>query len=175
MNRATLVAQMVKNLPAIQETLVQSPGWEDPLEKELAPHSSILAWRILWTEEPGGVQSMGSQRGGHNWAIDTFSPSNMMNSVDLNFGLHHDSSSPHFPRYLSGIVLFLLSPLPSLMLLSLCSLPPLCPSWLPLSHVLSSTMSRFCILKSEGLTHKLRAENCSGGRLNSSVQRWNCH
>ena len=97
MNRATLVAQMVKNLPAIQEIWVQSPGWEDPLEKELAPHSSILAWRILWTEEPGRVQSMGSQRGGHNWATNTFSPSNMMNSVDLNFGLHHDSSSPHFP------------------------------------------------------------------------------
>ena len=102
MNRATLVARMVKNLPAIQETWVHSPGWEDPLEKEMATHCCILAWRILWTEEPGEVQSMGSQRGGHNWATNTFSPSNMMNSVDLKFGLHHDSSS-HFPRYLSGI------------------------------------------------------------------------
>ena len=50
---------MVKNLPAIQETRVQSLGPEDPLEKEMAAHSSILAWRIPWTEEPGGLQSMG--------------------------------------------------------------------------------------------------------------------
>ena len=56
------VAQMVKNLPAVQETWVQSLGWEDPLEKGIATHSSILAWRIPWTEEPGGLQSMGSQR-----------------------------------------------------------------------------------------------------------------
>ena len=53
---------MVKNLPAIQETQVQSLGWKDPLEKEMATHSSILACRIPWTEEPGGLQSMGSQR-----------------------------------------------------------------------------------------------------------------
>ena len=57
-----LVAQIVKNLPAIQETLVQSLGQEDPLEKEMAIHSSILAWRIPWTEEPGGPQSIGLQR-----------------------------------------------------------------------------------------------------------------
>ena len=55
---ASLVAQMVKNLPAMQETQVQSLGWEDPLEKGMATHSSILAWRIPWTEEPGGLQSM---------------------------------------------------------------------------------------------------------------------
>ena len=53
------MAQTVKNLPAIQETLVLSLSWEDALEKELAIHSSILAWRIPWTEEPGGLQSMG--------------------------------------------------------------------------------------------------------------------
>ena len=58
--------QMVKNLPAMQETWVQSQGQEDPLEKEMATHSSILAWRIPWTEEPGGLQSMGSQRVKHN-------------------------------------------------------------------------------------------------------------
>ena len=58
---ASLVAQSVKNLPAVQETGVQSLGWEDPLEKEMATHSSILAWKISWTEEPGGLQSMGSQ------------------------------------------------------------------------------------------------------------------
>ena len=63
---ASLVAQMVKNLPAMQETWVRSLGWEDPLEKEMANHSSILAWRIPWTEKPGGLQSMGSQRVGHN-------------------------------------------------------------------------------------------------------------
>ena len=62
----TIVAQIVKNLPAMWETRVQSLHWEDPLEKETATHSSILAWRIPWTEEPAGLQSMGSQRVGHN-------------------------------------------------------------------------------------------------------------
>ena len=52
---------MVKHLPAVQETQVQSLGWKDPLEKEMLTHSSILAWEISWTEEPGGVQSAGSQ------------------------------------------------------------------------------------------------------------------
>ena len=69
---ASLVAQMVKNLPAIRETQVWSLGWEDPPEKGMATHSSILAWRIPWTEEPGRLQSMGSQRVGHNWAANTF-------------------------------------------------------------------------------------------------------
>ena len=63
---ASLVAQSVENLPAVQETQVQSLGWEDPLEKEMATHFSILAWKILWTEEPGGLQSLGSQRVGHD-------------------------------------------------------------------------------------------------------------
>ena len=57
---------MVKNLPALQETQVQSLGQEDPLEKEMATHSSNLAWRIIWTEESGGLQSMGSQRIGYD-------------------------------------------------------------------------------------------------------------
>ena len=61
----SLMAQMIKNLPAIQETQVQSLGQEDPLKKGMVTHSSILAWRIPWTEEPGGLQSMGSQRVGH--------------------------------------------------------------------------------------------------------------
>ena len=60
------IAQMVKNLPAVQEILVRSLGQEDPLEKEMAIHSSVLAWRISWTEEPGRLQSMGSQRIGLN-------------------------------------------------------------------------------------------------------------
>ena len=55
------MAQTVKNLPAMQETWVQSLGWEAALEKEMAAHSSILPWSIPWTEEPGGLQSMGSQ------------------------------------------------------------------------------------------------------------------
>ena len=63
---ASLVAHLVKNLPAMQETWVRSLGWEDPLEKEMATHSSILDWKISWTEEPGGLQSMGSQRVGHD-------------------------------------------------------------------------------------------------------------
>ena len=59
---ASLVAQMVKTLPAMQETWVQSLAWDDPLEKEIETHSSILAWRISWTEESGGLQSMVLQR-----------------------------------------------------------------------------------------------------------------
>ena len=62
----SLVAQMVKNLHAMQETQVQSLGQEDPLEEGMATYCSILIWRIPWTEEPGGLQSMGLQRVGHN-------------------------------------------------------------------------------------------------------------
>ena len=61
----SLVAQRVKRLPTMRETWVQSLGQEDLLEKEMAPHSNILAWKIPWMEEPGGLQSMGSQRVGH--------------------------------------------------------------------------------------------------------------
>ena len=64
--QASLVAQMVKHLPAMRETWVPSLGQEDPLEKEMAPHSSTQAWKIQWTEEPGRLQSMGSQRVGHD-------------------------------------------------------------------------------------------------------------
>ena len=63
---ASLLAQTVKNLPAMREPQVQSLGQEDPLEKEMATHSSILAWRIPWTEEPDELPSKGSQRAGHN-------------------------------------------------------------------------------------------------------------
>ena len=63
---ASLVAQLVKNLPAMREIWVRSLGWEDPLEKGMATHSSILIWRIPWTEEPGRLQSMGSQKVGHD-------------------------------------------------------------------------------------------------------------
>ena len=63
---ASLVSQTVKHLPAMQETLVQSLGWEDPLKERMATHSSVLAWGIPQTEEPDGLQSMGSHRVGHN-------------------------------------------------------------------------------------------------------------
>ena len=64
--RASLVAQLVKKLPAVQETWVQSLVQEDPLEKEMASHSSTIAWKIPWTEEPGKLQSMGLQRVRHD-------------------------------------------------------------------------------------------------------------
>ena len=65
------LAQSVKNLPAVQETWVRSLGQEDPLEKEMATHSSILAWKISWTEKPGGLQSVGSQRVEHDWVTNS--------------------------------------------------------------------------------------------------------
>ena len=61
-----LVTQVVENMPAMQETWVRSLGWKDPLEENMATHSSILPWRVPWTEEPGELQSMGSQRVGHD-------------------------------------------------------------------------------------------------------------
>ena len=70
--KASLVAQMVKNLPEIQEIWVWSLGWEDALEKELATYSSNLVWRTPWTEEHGGLQPMGSERIWHNWVTKTF-------------------------------------------------------------------------------------------------------
>ena len=66
---ASPVAQRLKCLPTMWETWVRSLGWEDPLEKEMATHSSILAWRIPWMEKPGGLQSMGSQRVGHDFTF----------------------------------------------------------------------------------------------------------
>ena len=71
MGNHSWVAQMLKNLPTMQEAPVRSLRQEDPLEKGMATHSSILAWRIPRTEEPRGLQSMGSQRVGHNWATNT--------------------------------------------------------------------------------------------------------
>ena len=65
-NLPSLVAQMVKNLPAMQETRVQTLGWKDPLEEGMATHSSTITCRIPWTEEPGRLQSIGSHRVGHN-------------------------------------------------------------------------------------------------------------
>ena len=63
-----IILKILKNLPAMRETWVWSVGWEDPLEEGMTTHSSVLAWRIPWTEEPGGLQSMGSQRLRYDWA-----------------------------------------------------------------------------------------------------------
>ena len=70
--RISLVAQMIKKLPTMQESWVQSLDQEDPLEKGMVTHFSILVWKIPWTEESGGLQSMGSQKVGHNWVTNTF-------------------------------------------------------------------------------------------------------
>ena len=93
---ASLVAQMVKYLPAMWETQVWSLGQEDPLEKEMATHSSTLTWRISWTEEPGRLQSTCSQRVGHDWATSlTHSPTfYLFLSSMLLFSHYHDPHSP---------------------------------------------------------------------------------
>ena len=78
---ASLVPQMVKNLPAMQETQVQSLRWEDPQEKAMATHSSILAWKIPCTEKPGRLQSMGSQRVRHNRAMSTHSQTVQLKAI----------------------------------------------------------------------------------------------
>ena len=83
---ASLLAQTVENLPAKQETQVRSLGWEDTLEKGMVTHSSILAWRIPWTEEPGGLQSMRSQRAGHNWVTDTL-------QSNVHVYIHHNETT----------------------------------------------------------------------------------
>ena len=72
----------MKNLPAMQENWVWSLGWEDPLEKGMATHSSILAWEIPWMEEPGRVKSLGSQTVGHDWAVNTYRKSLSIPALD---------------------------------------------------------------------------------------------
>ena len=81
---SSLVAQMVKSLPTVWETQVQSLGQEDPLEKEMATHSSILAWKIPWTEEPGKLQSTGLQRVRHDW---TTSPEQILEDGEEQGGM----------------------------------------------------------------------------------------
>ena len=92
-------AQIVKCLSAMQETRLQSRGWEETLEKEMAAHSSTLAWKIPWTEKPGRLQSMGWQRMGHDWAT----------SLSLHFSLHILSSYLEENPYLSWIKFLLCS------------------------------------------------------------------
>ena len=94
------VAQMVKNLPTMQETSVRSLGQEDPLEKGMATHCSIFAWRIPWREEPGGLQFVGSQRVGHDWATNTASAT--VYNVNPNLPVYPNSS------FLLGVHAFVL-------------------------------------------------------------------
>ena len=91
--RASLVTQTVKNLPEMQKTWVRSLNQEDALEKGMATHSSILAWRIPWTEEPGGLQSMRSQRDGHDWAINTH--------TEVSWDISNTASGPGKSRWMS--------------------------------------------------------------------------
>ena len=107
---ASLVAQRLKSLPPMQKTQVRSLGREDPLEKEMVTHSSILAWRIPWMEKPGRLQSMGSQRVRHDWATSLcmiflcFGKKSLLRSEDRNLrleGLHlFPHCCPSLPRLL---------------------------------------------------------------------------
>ena len=81
----SLVAQTVKRLSTMQETQVRSLGWEDSLEKEMATHSSTLAWKILWTEEPGRLQSMGSQRVRHDLVLNNNKQKNLPHRTVVRF------------------------------------------------------------------------------------------
>ena len=88
---SSLVAQIIKDLPATLETHVQTLGWENPLEKGMATHSSILAWGIPWTEELCGLQTMGLQRTGHDWMTNTFTfwiNDLLVRSIDLKFVIY---------------------------------------------------------------------------------------
>ena len=93
---ASLVDQLVKNLTIMQETWVQSLGWEDSLEKEITMHSNILAWKIPWTEEPGRLQSIGLQRVRHDWAhttlITAYEKSIFISLFQWSFQVKHKSS-----------------------------------------------------------------------------------
>ena len=103
------IAQLVKNLPAVQETWVWFLGREDPLEKKLAVHSSILAWKIPWTEEPGRLQSKGSQRVRHHWATSLHSlpavrpQENYLTSLSLSFLFYKMEITAHFKELLWGL------------------------------------------------------------------------
>ena len=92
------MAQMVKNLPAMQETQVWSLGWKDPLEEGMASYSSVLVWRILWTEEPGSLQTIGLQRVGHDWGTNTFTFSSCLSQG------HHQSWGGSSGRGGDGLV-----------------------------------------------------------------------
>ena len=110
---ASLVTQMVENLPAMRETQVRGLGQEDPLEKRVATHSNILAWRMPWTEEPGGLQLMGLQRDGHDQVTNTF-------TFISHTGFTHAVPLPEKLPLAE-------KPLPSMLFVTLCSLGFPCP------------------------------------------------
>ena len=87
------MAQIVKNLPAMRETWIWSPGWEDPLVKGMASHSSVFAWRIPWIEEPGGLVFMDFQRVEHDWATNIFTFHNLIISVVFPFSKEEEDLS----------------------------------------------------------------------------------
>ena len=87
----SLLAQRLKHLPASQEMWVWSLGREDPLEKEMATHSSILAWRIPWMEEPGGLQSTGSQRVGHDWATTSIHFTSILKEINPEYSVDDET------------------------------------------------------------------------------------
>ena len=103
---------MVKPLPTMQETQVRSLGWEDPLEKEMASHSSTLAWKIPWTEEPGRLRSMGSQRVRHDWATSLQREKKLTRFSELQRGFQHFLGFKEFkeshPFFLLLLLFFLL-------------------------------------------------------------------
>ena len=168
---------MVKNLPAVQETWVRSLGWEDPLEKEMATHSSILAWRIPWTEKPCGLQSMGSQRIGHDWASNTillqrfFSPKTVCPQPLCIFS---ELSHP-FPWLYCGIFLITPQNVSLAQLSSLNSNPTHPIPWLPykinysFSQHLSCNVSS-CVLDESGTVLPSRRSQFREG--NRQVNRW---
>ena len=104
LTRGTLVAQMVKHLPAMRETRVQSLGWDNPLEKEMATHSSTLAWKIPWIEEPGRLQSMGSQRVRRDWATSQC----QLHAADTNSHLLATHIARYYGKFHTLIISFTL-------------------------------------------------------------------
>ena len=101
--RASLIAQLVNHLPAVQETQVRFPSWEDPQEKEVATHSSTFAWRVPWTEEPGG-HSSGITRVGHDLATKPPPPDNTLNVI-THFTFKKKSYKYHYKSHFMNIVL----------------------------------------------------------------------
>ena len=137
---SSLVAQMVKHPPAMQETRVQFLGQKDPLEKKMATHSSIPAWRIPRTEQPGGLQTMGSQRVRHDWAANTFFQTNKKVFLKLQAVWFHFYNILQF-----GSVQFSLSAMFNSLWpcgLQHSKLP--CPSPTPGAYSSSYPLSRWC-------------------------------
>ena len=102
----SLVDQKIENLPGMQETWVRSLGWEDPLEKGISTHSSSLAWGILWREEPGKLQSMGSWGVEHNWVTSTFSLTSQCRMISAKTELLQACMLSHFSHVQLFVILW---------------------------------------------------------------------